>query len=102
METKRSRQRILNCIIYTVILTTIFFKELFSKHEKLIFNNITMPMYPILAILGVFLCTFVMFQLSIWAWILFINHQYCTRSCAQGQNVHIKCYVHVYKVKIYI
>ena len=40
-----------------------------------------------------------------------IYHQYCTRSCVQGQNVHmkcmctcvqrqnvhIKCYVHVYK-----
>ena len=42
-----------------------------TPHQVLKFP-FTMPMFPILPILCVFLCTFVMFQFSMWAWILFI------------------------------
>ena len=42
-----------------------------TPHQVLKFP-FTMPMFPILPMLCVFLCTFVMFQFSIWAWILFI------------------------------
>ena len=42
-----------------------------TPHQVLKFP-FTMPMFPILPTMCVFLCIFVMFQFSLWAWILFI------------------------------
>ena len=59
------------CVIFVIPMLVTMIVIYRTPHQVLKFP-FTMPMFPILPMVCVFVCTFVMFQFSMWAWILFI------------------------------